>query len=82
MVTSLHVMESLFHNPGNLLPVESGMLAFILNSEYRSRNPESHSDWNPDSKLHRQRSGIQYLESRFHGVKSRTQDCFGSPLMA
>ena len=55
MVTSLHglmVMESLFRNPGNFFPLESGMLAFNLNSEYRSRNPESHSDWNQDSKLH------------------------------
>ena len=50
MVTSLHVMviESLFRNPGDFFTLESGMLAFNLNSKYRSRNPESHSDWNPD----------------------------------
>ena len=54
MVTSLHVMviESQFRNPGDFFTLESGMLAFNLNSKYRSRNPESHSDWNPDSKLH------------------------------
>ena len=35
-------------------------------------------NWNPESKFHWKRSGIQSLESGIHGVGSRIQDCLGS----
>ena len=45
------------------------------NSEYSSRNPESRLQ------VSLMETGIQYLESVIHGVKSRTRqaDCFGFP---
>ena len=51
----------------------SEILGFgIWNTAQGIRNPTY--DWNPVTK-----TGIQYLESRIHGVESRIQDCLGFP---
>ena len=67
-VSSPHVRESGFRNPGNFyiqnpeswkfLLVESGILGLgIRNTAVRIRNPTN--NWNPESKFHCIRSGIQ-----------------------
>ena len=53
------------------LHVESGILDLGI------QNPTN--NWDPQSKLHRKRSGIQLLESGIHGGESRIQDCLRFP---
>ena len=64
---------------GKFLRVESGILGLRIRSTAQGiRNPTN--NWNPESKFHWKRSGIQYLESGIHGVESSILDCAWIPL--
>ena len=52
------------------------------NPEYRAEGIQTPTnDWNPESKIHWKRSGIQGLESGNHRVESRIQVRLGFPYM-
>ena len=51
----------------------------VWNTAQRVRN--SSKDWNPASKFHRHRIGIQFLESGILSGESKIQECLVLPYM-
>lgn len=63
----IHAKESRFRNTGNFLLVESGTVGFKIQNSAQG-TPESHWRERPESKFHRQRTGIIGNRNQLEGI--------------